>query len=558
MLSFLRKNHIYLFYTCWFLLNVFQAYHTELFDDEAYYWVYSKFPDWGYFDHPPMVALLIKAGYSIFHNELGVRFLMPFINTACVFILQQLLQKKDDLLFYAIATSVIVLQLAGMLAIPDSPLVFFATLFFWSYGRFLKNMNAANAILFGTITALMLYSKYHGLLIVIFTLASNLRLFRSFYPYLAGLTALILFLPHLYWQYAHDFPSIWFHLFERNVYNHSFFFFAEYLFGQIIFAGPVIGWLLIWCAFAYKTTSPVERALKFSTIGVYAFFFISSLKEKVEANWTVPALVGLIVLSHQYLTDHRAARKWLYRSLPLTLLVIITLRVSMMLDARTSSLIPKDECHENKATAQAIEKLADGLPVVITDSYQKPSKYWFYTGQIAYSLNTPDYRRNNYNFWPIEDSLIGKPAYVIAEEDPFLTDSIPGSSYKHKHGKKIDNYFSFSKVQVSYEKAENIDRSSIHLACKVESPQNYLPLFQQAPYDTASLYIAVYKKGETDASWYIPSGFTVKQITKTKMNISISGPHQLNPGRYRAKMAISSCIPGYPSVNGGSFYFEIK
>ncbi len=46
---------------------------TELQDDEAYYWVYSHFLDWGYFDHPPMTALLIKMGYAIFHNELGVR-----------------------------------------------------------------------------------------------------------------------------------------------------------------------------------------------------------------------------------------------------------------------------------------------------------------------------------------------------------------------------------------------------------------------------------------------------------------------------------------------------
>ena len=62
-----------LFYVNWLILNLFQATTTGLLDDEAYYWVYSRFPDWGYFDHPPMVALLIKAGYTIFANPLGVR-----------------------------------------------------------------------------------------------------------------------------------------------------------------------------------------------------------------------------------------------------------------------------------------------------------------------------------------------------------------------------------------------------------------------------------------------------------------------------------------------------
>ena len=47
-----------LFYSIWLLISFVQAAGTELFDDEAYYWVYSKFLDWGYFDHPPMVAVL--------------------------------------------------------------------------------------------------------------------------------------------------------------------------------------------------------------------------------------------------------------------------------------------------------------------------------------------------------------------------------------------------------------------------------------------------------------------------------------------------------------------
>ncbi len=50
------------------VISLFQAGFTELMDDEAYYWVYSRHLDWGYFDHPPMVALLIKMGYGLFHQ----------------------------------------------------------------------------------------------------------------------------------------------------------------------------------------------------------------------------------------------------------------------------------------------------------------------------------------------------------------------------------------------------------------------------------------------------------------------------------------------------------
>jgi hypothetical protein len=54
------------------------------------------------------------------------------------------------------------------------------------------------------------------------------------------------------------------------------------------------------------------------------------------------------------------------------------------------------------------EKL-EGLPVVFNSSYQRASKFWFYSGQMTYSLNLYKERENNYNFWPVEDSLLGKP-----------------------------------------------------------------------------------------------------------------------------------------------------
>ena len=70
MRSFFQRHHRLLFYISWIILGIIQSRSTELLDDEAYYWVYSKFLDWGYFDHPPLVALLIKMGYSVFQNEL--------------------------------------------------------------------------------------------------------------------------------------------------------------------------------------------------------------------------------------------------------------------------------------------------------------------------------------------------------------------------------------------------------------------------------------------------------------------------------------------------------
>ncbi len=145
-MSFIKKNIIPLFLLSWFLVNLLQAGATELFDDEAYYWVYSRFLSWGYYDHPPMIALLIKIGYFFFHNELGVRLLIVILSTASLVIIYDLLPQKSNKLFITIACSMAVLQIGGIIAVPDIPLIFFTALFLWLYRRFLQRTSLVNSL----------------------------------------------------------------------------------------------------------------------------------------------------------------------------------------------------------------------------------------------------------------------------------------------------------------------------------------------------------------------------------------------------------------------------
>ena len=103
MRSFFQKNHRLCFYGLWLLLGIVQAGLTELQDDEAYYWVFSKYLSMGYFDHPPMTALLIKMGYAIFPNELGVRLFPLLLNIGSLLIIEKLIERKNPFLFYGIA-----------------------------------------------------------------------------------------------------------------------------------------------------------------------------------------------------------------------------------------------------------------------------------------------------------------------------------------------------------------------------------------------------------------------------------------------------------------------
>lgn len=331
MFTLVRKNHCLLFFLTWFSINFIQAGLTELIDDEAYYWVYSRFPAWGYFDHPPMIAMLIKAGYGLFGNALGVRLFVVLLNTATIFIARQLIPQKNDLLFYAVACTVAVAQIGGIIAAPDAPLIFSVALFFLLYKRFREYGNIANTLLLALSMALMLYSKYHGVLIIFFTLLSDLSLFRKYQTYLAGLFTLLLFLPHLYWQYTHGMPSVQYHLFERNASEYKLSYTIEYLLGQIALTGPLMGWLLLWAALQFKPKTPLERAMKCSLAGIYAFFLLMTFKGRVEANWTLTAFIPLMVLSHQFLNNSLLPQqKWLLKSVPLTLALILLVRIYLL------------------------------------------------------------------------------------------------------------------------------------------------------------------------------------------------------------------------------------
>lgn len=546
MLSFIKRNHQLLFYIAWCLVNLIQAGYTELFDDEAYYWVYAQFPDWGYFDHPPLVALLIKAGYAMFPNEFGVRFFIVLLNTATIFITQQLLAKKDDYLFYAIAFSIAIVQIGGIIAVPDIPLLFFVALFFWLYQRFIERMSIGQSVLLGLSIALMLYSKYHGVLVVLCTLLSNPKLFTRYQTYIVAVVALVVFAPHLYWQYTHGFPSVQFHLFERSSTYYDTRFTIEYLVGQLALAGPLMGWLLLKAAFDYKPAAGVERALKFTLIGFYGFFLVSSFRGRVEANWTVPAFTALIVLSHQYLLRHTSLRSWLYKSLPVTIVFVLLIRIYMLPVIPHAAWFLKDEFHENKTWVGEVKERAQGLPVVFIGSYQQASKYWFYSKTPSLSMNDIYYRRNNYNFWPLEDSLIGKSVLVVGIYDSVTqTDRLIKLPNKASH--VYTPYFSFSKIDIRYEGTPLLKNKQFFVQGIIQSPPSYLPFFQQKPYDTAVVQLAF--ENENEKIFLFPTGLTVQQIHQASQLFHLQVPVDLPTGNYTFRFAINTCIPWSPSMN---------
>jgi len=530
------NNQRLLFYGFWLLLAILQASFTELQDDEAYYWAYSRFPDWGYFDHPPMIAWLIKAGYAIIPNQFGVRLIPLLLNLFAIVIIEDLLDKKNRNLYFAIVASVAVLQLWGFVAVPDIPLIFFTALFFWCYRRFLNNLSLANSLLLGLAVSFIMYSKYQAVLVIFFTFLSNPRLIFRYQSWVAALFALLLFTPHLYWQYQHNWVSFKYHLLQSNVAPWKLSYSVEYVLGQLALTGPIVFFILLPASLLYKTTSATEKAMRYSLIGIFIFFFLSSFRGRTEANWTSPGLPAFLVLSHQFLVHHTVSRKWLMRLLPVSLLFVVIMRFEMVYDFIPSPPL-QARYHAWKKWPEQLKEKTHGLPVVFSNSYQRASKYWFYSGQMSYSQNFYRNRINSYSYWSVEDSMLGKPVYFADIYDlSFFQDTMKAGLWTL--GLNYDSSFaSFVKVKIMAAYPEKIkagDSMSLQLTSLV--PPLYKNYIAQHPQLSDTTRIGFFEKGKWVKDVF--TGVTLQQLASGQ-SIPVKINPGLEPGHYEMIFAIN-------------------
>src|SRR5450759_1064355 len=165
--DYISKTFLF-FLIAWGILNFLQAFMTPLNNDEAYYWMYSKNLTWGFFDHPPMIALMIRTGYLFFHNELGVRLMVVLSQIAALLIIWSLIdkehsRKKGNILLFVMLVSILpVFNIYGFIATPDAPLLLFSAVFLLAYKRILNDENWQNTLFLGFSMAAVMYSKYHG------------------------------------------------------------------------------------------------------------------------------------------------------------------------------------------------------------------------------------------------------------------------------------------------------------------------------------------------------------------------------------------------------------
>ncbi len=298
-----------------FLPRIFFAARLPLFPDETYYWDWSRHLAGGYFDHPPGVAVLIRAGTVAFGaTPLGVRsgFVLASLALALVVMATTRRLAGDGAALRAsLALACMPLAATGMIgATPDPPVLLAAAVVVHGVVVGVQDRPGGRAAWVGWLLAALglgaaFLSKYtavlvpFGVLVGLLTVAPLRAQLRSLPPYAAAVIGLALFAPVVAWNASHGWASFAFQLGHGlgtpsgSAVSHE----LELVGGQIGLYSPILFALMVIAVVeALRRGRPEMRLLAVAAVSIFAFFAFSALRKRVEANWPALAYVPATIV----------------------------------------------------------------------------------------------------------------------------------------------------------------------------------------------------------------------------------------------------------------------
>lgn len=535
-----------------FIINLIQSYFTDLIFDEAYYWYYAQNMAWGYFDHPPMVALMVKLSSFLFDGELGVRFVSCLLSVGTLFFLWLLIDnpKKNKYVwhFFVLCFSMTLLNAYGFFTLPDTPLLFFTTVFLYAYKKFIISPSVIIAIVLGLTMSALMYSKYHAVLMIVFVLLSNLKLLTNKFAWLAVFVALLGYVPHFLWLYDNDFVSIQYHLFERPNRAYDF---NDFTVGFFLNLLALFGLTFFWIYKALlktKSNNLFNRSLLFLTYGTLIFFFFSSLDRRVQTQWMIVISISLAVIAFNYMLENENARKWIFRMGLVNIILLIFARFALVFE----ELSPIHyESHGNKEWAASIADKVGNTPVVFENSYRNAPMYAFYSGNTSFSLNNVMYRRNQYSIDGSEAKVQDKRVLYVSEYAK--NGDVPVALPKQKHGFGIymDDFESFRKLRILLDTKMVSKQSKNDIVFKIYNP--YQENINLNKLKFSIVYHNQYKRPEEIVPLEATPKNTNETILKSKNTLyySFKLPKftMENPGYFKIAISENGLFPGMNGDN---------
>ena len=405
------------------IFRLWYSTHLELVGDEAYYWLWSRHPDFCYLDKGPVIAWFISAGTALFGQTVfGIRFFATLLalgtGIGMFFLGKKLFSDRVGFWSVVLATVTPLFAVGATLMTIDTVYIFFwtiAALTFWKA----KDQDAVGWwAITGLLAGLSMLSKYTGAVeLVSFGLfclldARSRRHFRQWtFPAMLLVVGICL-LPVLLWNWQHGFPTSRF-LVHRGALDEQMHLRPQevlsFLVQQAGIISPILflGLLLAVCVPGISPTPRVPTIFLLSLfLPLFLIYLILSFQKASQANWAAAAYVAGLVLLAAKGSEAVIRKRWI-RWVAVPGLALAFFETALLHDTSwlhlPGRLDPLDRARGSRDLASQIETLRTtaGAPVVIANKYMTAALMSFYLpGQPATFMPVSSPPFNQIVLWP--------------------------------------------------------------------------------------------------------------------------------------------------------------
>jgi len=430
-----------------FAVRAGMAIATPLSYDEAYYWLLSKHLAAGYYDHPPMFAVLIRLGTLVGgHSELGVRlFTVPLGIAASWALWRTVTILFQDLQVAARATLYFNLSLiaagAFVAMTTDAPFLAASAFLMFFLAKIVESGRGAWWLAVGASAGFGMVTKYTmlfmGFSIVLWLLLvpEMRRWLVTPWPWLGCVLAAALFAPVILWNAEHDWVSFILQFGRANLsgrFPRGFIF--GHVAGQITLATPFIfalGAMGLSAFLVGRGGAKPGRVLIGTMFWPMTIYFLwQSLNKLVLFHWTAPVFIPLAVAAA---VAHRMEWRGLWsrfsglsRRLAVPVALVLTAllylhALFLVLPLKRYDIIAQ-QISPGRSIAAEIDAVRAriGADVVITTGYRLAGWLAFYLPSRSQVVQINERIRMANEPEPKPELFLGPLLYVMEERDSKL------------------------------------------------------------------------------------------------------------------------------------------
>ena len=443
---------------------------VPLSGEEAYYWAWSRQLDLCYFDHPPLIAWLIRfwaviLGHSVFAVRAAA--LMSHILTiAIIFLIARSLPAHKAATAWACMLYALTIFFAATATaiIPDSILFLFWTLTLWAALAALQKGGERFWIIAGLSLGLATLAKFHAIFLAIaigLTIIASPRQrrhFKSPWLYLCVFLTLVFITPIFLWNARENWVTFGFQLSQRDsLSSWSPVYMIEMVLAPFGYVGPLMFPLIVVATLwgfrrGWRRGRDDFLLLAFACAAPFLSLLLLSVFITIDPQWAAPSFVSgviLVALLGAELQEQGDIRIWKKRLLPAAaitngIFIILAYGLVLLLLSRPL-LIPRDwqflEHRRKQIKTQKIERfygwneigqrLRDeinfmGGPqrafIYCRSGWTKAAHFAFYAGQDvrAYIFDSPPEDGHQFFIWERRTNLEGMNAVVISHRKKYV------------------------------------------------------------------------------------------------------------------------------------------